>query len=862
MDITETIQKRFTAELPENYSRRIIFWKDPEREFESQIDEMSLDGVKIIKLTGTNNFAVKMLLSETDPENNYLVYDPLSYDDIRENWLLDIELYSEVFRADLVSIRMQELNIPDTPGLRQAVKGYDKFFRSKERAAKLAAFHSDYNAIPRQLHLDVLAVLSGAENNTSQAILRAILSDDPVLEENRALSNIRKFGYESMVWKVVYQLTGYVHEEQADLTNLTAHVLLSALSMNIPPSALKGLERFISEPHKEVCYAIVNEWLHTGNSAEHREAYYDLARRVEEYLGLPARFDKQDVEVLWESEVFPCIDECILRRFMTEISEDVVRVDAILNTAEKRRTHCWYDRFESFYEGLQQTALMQRFCQQNAAAFHVASHEAFWKAYCENFYKMDQYYRLFHKAFGKNLKEASTSLDDLFNSTADYVERLYKNNYLSSLSAQWQTLTKDEFSRSARLSGITHQEDFYMSFLQRIADAGQRVFVIISDGLRYEVAEELQRQLQRDTKGTAELRSMQAAFPSLTRYGMAALLPHVRLELKDNTDINCDGINPENTDAREKILKKSHSGNTAITSIAFLKMNQKARREAIAEARCVYIYHNTIDAIGDKQITESGVFDACEDAIQQIKKLVKMITNELSGTNIFITADHGFLYTWQPLEAWDKTNKGKVTGNIIEIGHRYVIGEPDCRADQMQRIPLDYLNSSLVGFTPPANIRIMTGSGGMNYVHGGNSLQEIVVPVIEFKNKRPGSKNFEDMKKAGLQLLSQSRKISNTMFSLNFYQKEAVGGKVSPATYEIYLTDISGHVLSDRQTVIADKTSENNNERVFRVRFTLKGAAFNNKETYYLLIREKETGIVVERTEFSIDIAFQDEFDF
>ena len=167
MDIEQSLRDRFAAVLPENYRRRIIFWKDPGREFEGQIDDFDLDGVKIVKLTGTNNFAVKMLLSETDTSSDYLVYDPLNYNESRENWLLDIELYSEVFRADLVSIRMQELNMADTPALRQAVKGYARFFGSKERIAKLTAFHSVYNT-PAQLHLDVLAVLSGAANNTSQ----------------------------------------------------------------------------------------------------------------------------------------------------------------------------------------------------------------------------------------------------------------------------------------------------------------------------------------------------------------------------------------------------------------------------------------------------------------------------------------------------------------------------------------------------------------------------------------------------------------------------------------------------------------------------------------------------------------------
>ena len=75
--IEKSLSNRFAAPLMENYRRRIIFWQDPDGEFSSLVDELCLDGVKLLKLTGNNNFAAKMLLSETDTESNYLVYNRL-----------------------------------------------------------------------------------------------------------------------------------------------------------------------------------------------------------------------------------------------------------------------------------------------------------------------------------------------------------------------------------------------------------------------------------------------------------------------------------------------------------------------------------------------------------------------------------------------------------------------------------------------------------------------------------------------------------------------------------------------------------------------------------------------------------------
>lgn len=162
---------------------------------------------------------------------------------------------------------------------------------------------------------------------------------------------------------------------------------------------------------------------------------------------------------------------------------------------------------------------------------------------------------------------------------------------------------------------------------------------------------------------------------------------------------------------------------------------------------------------------------------------------------------------------------------------------------------------------PQDNIRFKTG-GGMNYVHGGVSLQEMMVPVITFKNMRASNKKFVESSKAKVELISSGRKVSNNMFSLNFYQKEAVGGKVAACTYSVFFTDAAGKPISDTKTIIADKTSDNGSERVFRVRFTLKGQEFKKTEEYYLTIMEKDGTGVPEKIAFTIDIAFANDFDF
>ena len=101
------------------------------------------------------------------------------------------------------------------------------------------------------------------------------------------------------------------------------------------------------------------------------------------------------------------------------------------------------------------------------------------------------------------------------------------------------------------------------------------------------------------------------------------------------------------------------------------------------------------------------------------------------------------------------------------------------------------------------------------------------------------------------------------IFSLNFYQTEAVSDNREAANYQIYFTDSNGKQISDIQKIIADKTSDNGQERTFRCSFNLKSLKYSNRETYYLIIADESGLQMPQRIEFQIDIAFAvDEFDF
>ena len=857
--IIQELNQRFAAPLPEFYKRRIIFWYDEDGEFRERLDEVVLNNAKLVALTGTNNFAVKKLLSVDDTTNNYLVYCPLSYEKPEDDWLLDIEMYSEEFRADLISIWMNEMGIPSTPAMRKQVKDYRKYFNAKARRDKIAS-QNRVPSVPAQLHMAVMGALGGIKDVTPAAIIKEVLKAGMDTDTNDLYQEFVNYGADKAFWSMAKQGSGYA-SDQPDIAMLATHMLLTATTRTMRLEYLAGLDEFISSPHQAFCFDFISDWLH----AEDREQLIEIAKSVEDELKLPQRFMKLEVSDLVDTEVFPCLDEVILIKLMTEIGDHIIDVDVIKRTVEKRRTCVNYEPFKDYYEGILQVANMQAFYKEHSTGFHSAEAKKVWKEYTSEYYKMDTYYRLFHKSYGESLKAYNSDLHDLFRSVMEKVEGLYKNWFLGQLGGNWQTVCSEELEKYGRILEVPQQADFYRN---RIENADSRVFVVISDALRYEVAASLAEQLRRETQADVKLQDVQGIFPTITKFGMAALLPHKELEVELHGEVlkvMADGVS---TDAgyRDRILKAEKPNSVAVKYEDLVNAKRADRSAMVKGMDVVYIYHDTIDEAS--HTSDTMVFPACDDAIQELKNLTKIICNDFGATHILFTADHGFLYTYSPLTEDDKIDKTGFVNRIVEYGRRYAIMMKDSDPDYLQKVQFLGGTSEYDAFAPKENVRIKMNGSGLNFVHGGISLQEMVVPVIDYHFLRNQYKQYQrnqkkyDTKPVEVSLLSATHKVSNMIFSLNFYQKEPVGDNREAATYQLYFTDSNGKQISDTSKIIADKTSDNGQERTFRCSFNLKSLKYDNKEIYYLVIADAD-GLVVSREEFQIDIAFAvDEFDF
>ena len=91
--------------------QRIVFWHDPDREFQHMLPFILLEGVTTLRLDEMGALEVKLRLERDEVRGKFLLYAPTEEPDYEDDWLLDIRLYSRGFRADRASILLQELGL-------------------------------------------------------------------------------------------------------------------------------------------------------------------------------------------------------------------------------------------------------------------------------------------------------------------------------------------------------------------------------------------------------------------------------------------------------------------------------------------------------------------------------------------------------------------------------------------------------------------------------------------------------------------------------------------------------------------------------------------------------------------------------
>jgi uncharacterized protein (TIGR02687 family) len=694
------------------------------------------------------------------------------------------------------------------------VRGHIEFFRAKTRVEALKRLMQPADT-QTQMRLRMLAVCAGAEGGLD-TVIEALLGE---LAEGRddALRLIERAGLTDFLWKQVGQAYGYKPDEP-DFEDFAITLFQSAYARVLGEDGALNGEALL----------VFRRW---KNNRHWAEAFETLSARYQDLLKIPADLQKRDFRTLVGVDHFEEIDRQIIREIVRAMAAQSVSAPEVLNWVRERRQSHWYPIYAHIYQAIgYATEFQQALAEAN---LRMTSPAEGVQRYVTSWYRLDQLYRKFIYHMQKSGQ--ASLLADLYAS----VENRYTNSFVLALNDAWQ----DQIAglEEWKIPGFASQANFYQEQAAEYRRKDQKVAVIISDALRFEVGEECLRRIRALDRFDAELKPMISSLPSYTQLGMAALLPHSALAFAEDGsgDVLSDGENTKGLAAREKLLAAGRKGDSAraLKSEDVMNMRTEDGKALFRDNHIVYVYHNRIDAIGDKLQTEDKLPEAAEDAIEDLTKLVRKLTSA-NFSNILITADHGFLYQHRALDESDFAIADPQGDEILFRNRRFVIGRGLASTSGMKHFGAAGLGLSggLDVLIPNSINRMRVKGAGSRFVHGGASLQEVVIPVI-----RVGKQRETDVGQVDVQIFVTGRSlISSGQIAVTLYQTQPVSEKMRPRELlaGIYATD--GTLISDEYTLIFDFRSDNAREREMSRKFLLSREAdrFNNQDVI-LKLRER-----------------------
>ena len=256
--------------------------------------------------------------------------------------------------------------------------------------------------------------------------------------------------------------------------------------------------------------------------------------------------------------------------------------------------------------------------------------------YQTDYYLTDQYYRQAMELYFKI--DPTSELLDMIQKVKLSIDQNYRK-LCTRINLEWTRCLKETGGMAS--VHLLRQDDFYD---EKIKPIQKKVAVIVSDALRYEIAQELIGELAK-SRHIASLKPALAMLPTETKYCKPALLPHHELKLYgqgDEQDMAVDNRILSDTTKRCEHLQKYRDGAICVNFETVAEYNQDKNRE-IFKHSLVYIFHDVIDKNGHNG-TSKEIVTNCRNAINELATMIPKIHASYNVTEVYVTSDHGFLF--------------------------------------------------------------------------------------------------------------------------------------------------------------------------------------------------------------------------
>jgi len=814
--LTENRIKQALSRLFDKH--RIVFWYDAKNELRDEFESLQLAGVEKLELNN-NEFTLKYRLIRDQPKQRFLLYKAGAQPADLDNWLLDVQLAEGEFRTDQAAIWLSELDLPNE--FNAVVEDHAPFFESVKRKQALKKLLGTDDTLS-VVRLKMLAVCVGSDarvDNITEQLL-AELSDG----KETAKKLLERCHLDAFFWLLLERHYGY----QSNKPGLKDFVItlfgwsyFQSVGGGIGTANRSDIATLSTD-----ALVFLKRW---KDSRTYQQSFEVLSSECTDILNIEADLHQRDVVDLIELDYFRLIDQKIISGLVKAVEERTASSGDITLWCRQRRMGHWFDEFKHLYSAIEVAS--QFVSLLDTLQFNMPTATEAVNSYTSHWYKLDQLYRQYIYA----LKVSGQT--SLLKPLSEQVENLYTNRYLLSLNNEWQHHV--DAMNSWQVSDVMPQTRFFDKWVKPFVDKGNKIYVIISDAFRFEVGEEMVSRIRQEDRYQAELASQLASLPSYTQLGMASLLPGADTPLalslagdalnNNRATAYLAGQSTQGTANRDKVLKAALGERASAVQVkALIEMTITESRELLKAHDVIYFYHNRIDHTGDKMQSEGEAFEAAEKTLDDLMRVIKKLTNA-NANNILVTADHGFIYQNRSIDEGDFLS-AKINGEVLYRDRRFLLGESLSADNSLKSFSSEQLGfSGDVGALIPKGIqRLRLQGSGSRFVHGGASLQEVVVPVIKINKKR-----HSDTSAVEVEILrGGSSVITSGQMAVTLYQAEPVTDKVQLRHLRAGIYTEANQLISDQHEVMLDLASENPRERELKLRFLLtqEADAANGKE--------------------------------
>lgn len=503
-----------------------------------------------------------------------------------------------------------------------------------------------------------------------------------------------------------------------------------------------------------------------------------------------------------EALCVPIIKTLLEEKIETEPAEVVNRIEELMLKHSDNSMMTAVMDYAVIVARLYEKALALGSLTLNTADEYVMRYES---DYCF----IDQYYRQANETyFGID------PTNELFD-TVQKVKRCLDQNYsklCNRINLEWTKCLKETGG-----IGEVHLLRQYNFYDEKIKSVQKKVAVIVSDALRYEVAQELIGELAK-SRHIASLKPAIAMLPSETKYCKPSLLPHRELKLYGKGEVQDMAVDDhilDTTQKRSEHLQVYRDGAVCVPFETVAEYNQEKNRE-IFKHPLVYIFHDVIDKTGHdgnaKQIVNS-----CREAINELKKMIPKIHASYNVTEVYITSDHGFLFN--DIMFADK-DKHKIEEDCLERSTRYYLTKSKDEVSGVVKFPLGEVSGmvnvdDVMVAVPMGTNRFAAPSGGYMFTHGGAALQELIIPIITSRQERDDNKQ-----PVGVMILDRRLSMQASRLRFKMLQTEAVSMDMKERQIRValYHNDVPVTPVKD---ILLDKTDPSLDNRKIQVDLTL-----------------------------------------